>query len=86
MAQAEGDLQQRQRHQDLDRLYQGYMQRTSSDEGRKQYLFSDYARTSRDEYVAEGVSWYMQGDEQRRELETKDPGLYSYVRTLVNEK
>lgn len=46
-------------------------------------LWSDYATTSPQEYVAEGVMDYTRSDSTRRRLERNDPALSAYVHDLL---
>ena len=64
---------------EVDRLYQAYKKRVSSDSSA---TWSSYALTNRQEYLAVALEFYM--DPEKREiLKTKDPDMYAYVETFL---
>ena len=64
--------------------YQSYLDRMDSDQSLRSVRWSDYAKTNEREYLAEGVTWYLENPEKKAELLKKDPQHYAYVERFLN--
>ena len=61
----------------LQSNYQHYM------EGRPRW--SEYARTNHQEYLAEGVTYYLDSEQKKAELQSKDPQHYQYIENFLHD-
>lgn len=75
--------------EDLQQLHQDYKERVESLPWYNRFfnfgggLWSDYATTNPQEYLAEGVRLYASSESGRRQLERDDPKLAEYVETFL---
>lgn len=76
-----------QRDDGVKALYASYCQRASMasflDRLLHRVVWSDYATTSVQEYVADAVMEYTRSDRTRARLEREDPGVASWVKDLL---
>jgi len=68
----------------LGKLFDEYKAR-SNDPKQKDKVWSTYALNNRAEYVAEGITSYLENQATRDELKAADPKMYTYVENLLNE-
>ncbi|MBI2266622.1 MAG: zinc-dependent peptidase, partial [Armatimonadetes bacterium] len=64
-----------------DLMYEAYQERSKENPSS---VWSPYAATSKHEYVAEGMRYYLD-PELRKQLAEKDPELYAYVEAMLAE-
>lgn len=48
-------------------------------------IWSSYALQGPQEYLAEGITFYQQGGEDRKQLKEKDPEFFEYLKALLDE-
>lgn len=61
----------------LQQNYQHYM------EGRPRW--SEYTRTNHQEYLAEGVTYFLDSEQKKGELQSKDPQHYQYIENFLHD-
>ncbi len=61
----------------LQQNYQNYMNARSP--------WSEYARTNQQEYLAEGVTYYLDSDQKKAEFQRKDPLHYDYIEKFLKD-
>jgi hypothetical protein len=68
----------------VQKLYTDYMKRTENykpgDMKSMKNVWSEYARTNKREYIAEGTAMYEQNQSSQQLLKQEDPGLYQYLK------
>ncbi|MGV8125555.1 MAG: hypothetical protein AB2L14_37910 [Candidatus Xenobiia bacterium LiM19] len=64
-------------------MYNNYIEGTANG---SQQTWSEYAKTNRQEYFAEGIAMYVGSTAQKEQLRVQDPDLYSYLEQLFSNQ
>jgi len=68
----------------LQSNYQHYMEQVESPQPRRHTQWSEYAQTNHQEYLAEGVTYYLDSDQKKAELQRKDPRHFDYIEQFLS--
>ena len=68
----------------LQSNYQHYMEQVESPQPRRRTQWSEYAQTNHQEYLAEGVTYYLDSEQKKTELQRKDPRHFDYIEQFLS--
>ena len=68
----------------LQKNYQNYLGKVHSPQPRRHTQWSEYAQTNHQEYLAEGVTYYLDSEQKKAELQRKDPDHYTYIENFLH--